>query len=291
MSDLKEHIEYFKSSDKGLGLPFGIVDFKQSTRYIDDLYTPSLRDFHVIFWYKKGRGKYYIDFQPYTYEADTIILVSSNQVHSMDRLTSDQDMCSIIFQPDFLYRGDNQLIQMFQFTLSDHIKGQQVIKLNEQQKEQMQVLWNLMFETYANGSDTTLEQKFYHYLCLVLLECQNAQELLGPEEVKDDQAVLCDAFNELLEANYKQEYSVSYYADKMALTNKTLLRITKKHLHMTPKEAIDARRILEMKRLLRGSNQSIKNIAYDFGFEDPTNMVKYFKKHSGETPSNFKHRM
>ena len=43
-----------------------------------------------------------------------------------------------------------------------------------------------------------------------------------------------------------------------------------------------------MKRLLRGTTIPSKNIAYDMGFDEPTNMVKYFKKHVDMTPNAFR---
>ena len=46
-----------------------------------------------------------------------------------------------------------------------------------------------------------------------------------------------------------------------------------------------------MKRELRGTTKSIKEIAYDLGFDEPTNMVKYFKKHVNFTPTAFRDQM
>jgi AraC-like DNA-binding protein len=45
---------------------------------------------------------------------------------------------------------------------------------------------------------------------------------------------------------------------------------------------------LEIKRFLMNTNLSIKEIAYQTGFEDPTNFVKFFKKHSNRTPAEFR---
>ncbi|AYZ12784.1 AraC family transcriptional regulator [Chryseobacterium arthrosphaerae] len=33
---------------------------------------------------------------------------------------------------------------------------------------------------------------------------------------------------------------------------------------------------------------SIKQIAYELNFIEPSNLIKYFKKHTGQTPSSFK---
>jgi transcriptional regulator GlxA family with amidase domain len=43
-----------------------------------------------------------------------------------------------------------------------------------------------------------------------------------------------------------------------------------------------------MKRMLKGTDMPVKEIAYDMGFDEPTNMVKFFKKHTSLTPQGFR---
>jgi len=45
---------------------------------------------------------------------------------------------------------------------------------------------------------------------------------------------------------------------------------------------------LEIKRLLAYSSKSVQEVAFHFGFEEPTNMVKFFKKHTNKTPTQFR---
>lgn len=46
--------------------------------------------------------------------------------------------------------------------------------------------------------------------------------------------------------------------------------------------------VLEIKRALATSNASVQEITYTFGFDEPTNFVKYFKKHTGYSPAQFR---
>ena len=43
--------------------------------------------------------------------------------------------------------------------------------------------------------------------------------------------------------------------------------------------------MLEAKRILAHTTESVKEIGYNLGFEEPTNFIKYFKKHSKFTPN------
>lgn len=51
---------------------------------------------------------------------------------------------------------------------------------------------------------------------------------------------------------------------------------------------IDDRVMLEAKRLLAHTQDTIKEIGYTLGYDEPTNFIKYFKKHNGQTPVEFR---
>jgi len=74
----------------------------------------------------------------------------------------------------------------------------------------------------------------------------------------------------------------------MNVSEKKLTNATKKIAGRTPKELIDDRVMLEAKRLLTHTNHSIKEIGYELGFEEPTNFIKFFKKHAAKTPIEFR---
>jgi len=67
-----------------------------------------------------------------------------------------------------------------------------------------------------------------------------------------------------------------------------LNKATSQILDKTPKQLIDERILLEAKRLLVHSNSTIKEIAFILGYEEPTNFIKYFRKHTQNTPSDFR---
>ena len=74
----------------------------------------------------------------------------------------------------------------------------------------------------------------------------------------------------------------------MQLTYTHLNRIVKAVTGNTAKAFIDSFVILEAKRHLAVSDISVKELTYVMGFDEPTNFVKYFKKHTGLSPVKFK---
>nr|WP_246164293.1 helix-turn-helix domain-containing protein [Xanthovirga aplysinae] len=74
----------------------------------------------------------------------------------------------------------------------------------------------------------------------------------------------------------------------MFITTKRLNKATSSVLGKSPKEIVGNRIILEAKRLLAYTNESIKEIGFHLGFEEPTNFIKYFRKHCNVTPFEFR---
>lgn len=97
-------------------------------------------------------------------------------------------------------------------------------------------------------------------------------------------------FKDLLETSYKNQKQVNYYVKEIITTEKRLNQATTKVLGKTPKEIIDDRIMLEAKRVLAHTTESVKEIGYVLGFEEPTNFIKYFKKHSRVTPTQFREK-
>jgi len=95
-------------------------------------------------------------------------------------------------------------------------------------------------------------------------------------------------FQELVEKDCFKSKQVQYYAQKLNISTKTLNNIVKSIVNNSAKSFIDERTIMQIKRLLISSDQSIKEIAYTSGFNDPTNFFKYFKRFTGSSPEIFR---
>lgn len=94
-------------------------------------------------------------------------------------------------------------------------------------------------------------------------------------------------FNVLVEEHFKKEHTVSFYASELFKAPKTLSNSFKK-LNTSPLQIIHDRIVLEAKRLLMYSERSLKEVAFELGFSDPSNLGRIFKKLEGVSMSEFK---
>ncbi|WP_282051271.1 helix-turn-helix domain-containing protein [Maribacter aquivivus] len=113
----------------------------------------------------------------------------------------------------------------------------------------------------------------------------------GFSEVTNDVKVdLLRGFNLLVEEYYKSEHSVSFYADKLFKSPKTLSNTFSK-FNTTPLQIIHERIILEAKRLLIYTDKTAKEIAYEIGFDDASHLSRLFKNQTQQSPSDFKKQL
>jgi AraC-like DNA-binding protein len=97
-------------------------------------------------------------------------------------------------------------------------------------------------------------------------------------------------YNILVETYFKEAHNVSFYADKLNKSPKTLSNSFSK-LGQSPLRIIHERLILEAKRQLMYTDKSAKAIAYDIGFDDASHLSRLFKKQTNLTPSEFKKQL
>jgi AraC-like DNA-binding protein len=107
------------------------------------------------------------------------------------------------------------------------------------------------------------------------------------ETTKNTKIDLLREFNILVETHFKTAHSVSFYADKLFKSPKTLSNTFAK-LNTSPLQIIHERIVIEAKRLLIYSDKTAKEIAFEVGFEDASHLSRLFKKHTSLSPSDFK---
>ncbi len=99
-----------------------------------------------------------------------------------------------------------------------------------------------------------------------------------------------EGFTALLQQYNRQERNVGFYAQKLNISPKYLSYIVKEVSGKTAARWIDESVILEAKTLLKYSGMSIQEIAYHLNFSTQSFFGKYFKQHTGTSPSRYKRK-
>lgn len=99
---------------------------------------------------------------------------------------------------------------------------------------------------------------------------------------------LYNEFIQLVKQNYTKEHSVSFYARTMNISSSHLCSIVKQQGDKTPLEIIDAIIVMDAKAQLKALDIPVKDIAFMLGFTNTAFFHKYFRKHTGMTPLEYR---
>ena len=270
---------------EGLPQEFEIIDFDLLfTEFSEEIKKPHRVDFYQIFWFQKGSSTHVVDFKPIKIESNSLLFINKNSVQLFDTKTkfkgkailfTDNFFCMTRLDTQFLKSTIlfNDLLSVAQISVTDTIIG---------------TIYKLLENETKNQKDKYQSDIIRNNLQNLLLYSERERKKQGFVEFeKDKNLEFALIFKDLLENHFIQHKNVGFYATKMNISTKKLNQTTSKIFGKTPKNIIDDRVLLECKRLLVHTNDSVKEIAYSLGFEEPTNFIKYFKKHTGETPSSF----
>lgn len=105
-----------------------------------------------------------------------------------------------------------------------------------------------------------------------------------------NQRAIFQEFVTLIETYYKTQKSVSFYTAVLNLPARNLNEILKDLIGSTAQDLIIDRTLLEAKRELSFTTKSIKEIAFDLGYETPHYFSRIFKKKILLSPEEFRKR-
>lgn len=99
---------------------------------------------------------------------------------------------------------------------------------------------------------------------------------------------LFDRFIQLVTEYHDRERGMAFYAEKLCLTPKYLSKLVKQASGRSAPDWIDSFVILEAKNMLKYSDVPIKEIVYRLHFPNQSVFYKFFKTHTGQTPSEYR---
>lgn len=94
----------------------------------------------------------------------------------------------------------------------------------------------------------------------------------------------------LLEAHHREHWPVSRYARQLGLSAERLNRIVRAETGSSVQQMIHARLAREASRWLVHVAAPVSRLAFELGFDDPAYFCRFFKRHTGLTPREYRAR-
>lgn len=242
--------------------------------------------FNMIVYYTEGESRQLVDFVWHPIKKNTIIHISKGQINAF-QFTKGLKGYILLFTDSYLRKQinalpKNEIIRLFNAHLFSPI-------IQVPKDSNVLSYFNLFYEEYTNSKEDYNQENTYKSLhSIIFSKLERLKQYQTFHLKRTDKLEMFLQFKSLLETHYKSSRNADFYADKLNITYKHLNTICKSAVGVTVKQFIDQFLVLEAKRLLINSDIKSTELAYNLGFEEPTNFVKYFKKHTGFTPNSFK---
>lgn len=252
---------------------------------------PHIHSYYQIIWFKSGNGKHFVDFKEYDVYDNTIFFIARNQVHYFDQHTNYKGVL-LHFNAAFLMQNDDEADLFLTHSLFNnpyqqpYYRGDSINHLLEEYIRQLK-------DELQSDEDFGKEELLRAYLKAFLIQVQRQKNKLEKNNrntapAVNERRLKLTHFINLIDLHYNKGLSVAEYAELMHVSVRTLSNLTHQLLNKTPSLMIQERIILEANRLLLYSNLNVNQIGYRLGFDDPSYFVKYFKKHTKSSPSEFR---
>ncbi|WP_142688301.1 AraC family transcriptional regulator [Chitinophaga polysaccharea] len=237
---------------------------------------------YFIVLIESGSITYNIDSQDFTLTDGHLLFAMPNQFFTLPAKTDDLKYFKVLFDENTLAL----LPQQYPFLVNP--LNAQTIALDNAAKERVIKVFGILNQILYVDRHETDTEIILAYLNSLLSELNSAY-FKNKESANILNANLSKfiEFKLVVETHLAEQPSINAIAEKLALTTNSLYRIVKEYAGTSPKDYFINRLMAEAQRKLRYSNTSIKELAYELGFNDPDYFSRLFKKSTGKSASEF----
>lgn len=256
--------------------------FRDMTEFLgNDLPGNSFMFDGFIFQYcEKGSLRIRINYSEYSVSAGDMFVVLPKHIFTVLECTPDFKV-KMLFSPldcvhNLPVKPDMDLLR--------NINVCPCVELSEEKQKELENLYSIV-RHYDNPDVQSQQIKNALMLSLVLIVISVFTKSVSQCEGLYSRAEnLTRSFFTLLLQHFETERNVSFYANKLCITPKYLSTIIKSVTKFSVQNWINEVVLIEIKRYLRTTEQTVQQISERLHFSTPSSFVRFFRMHTGETP-------
>lgn len=241
----------------------------------------------VVFVCLGGEGKIVVDMQTISIRRGSIVILLPYSVIQLADISDNTRITLIATGMGFLEKlALSQPVENY----VEKIREMPCLQLSENQLEQAKKIYLFVEKLYKEATGPLKQEIRSSLLTLLALEIVTLfaenKESGNPRLSRQDQVFR--NFTISLAKNVSQHRTVEFYANEACLTPKYFSTVIKKRSGKLPMDWITERTIVLIKFLLQNSDKSIQEISNDLNFPNQSFFTRYFKNHTGFTPTAFR---
>ncbi|MBP1168032.1 AraC-like DNA-binding protein [Chryseobacterium sp. PvR013] len=257
--------------------------------YIIQPNIPYRADYFCIFMIQKGDVTFRLDDKSYEVSKGDIVFCPMLETFWVDEISEDYNAKYIFFSLNFIsdagfnYKSNNVLKSLSSDPTHIIRNEPDVYRKLNFHLDELQVLNDKEKDNYY------FNEMIWHHFSLVIYEIDNyfkKTEKLHVVTNREDE--LTTSFFKLVQEHFKEEHNVQFYADKLFISRKYLTKVINKTVFKSPRDIIHQVLAVEARLLLRNPNLNVNEVASQLSFSDQASFSKFFKKHTGRSPLEYR---
>ncbi|GAB2817493.1 helix-turn-helix domain-containing protein [Ferruginibacter profundus] len=247
-------------------------------------------NYFSLIWVTEGTGKVIADFAEYDFEANSLFAFAPYQPFMFSG-TQPIKGIAIYFHPEFfcIYKHDKEV--SCNGVLYNNVYKPPFVKVDEPSAATLKMLCHQL-ETEMQNPALAQYELLVSYLKIFLITASRLKTQQQPEaavSVKgNEEPFILQKLKDAIEENFKTKHSPADYAEMLYISPKALAKITKSHFNKTLSSLINERIIIEAKRELYLTDKTVKEIAWELGYEDEYYFSRFFKVNADVSPQLYR---
>ena len=241
-----------------------------------------------IIFCTSGMARFSVNTEERTIQSGQVTIINANEVVDSCLFSPNFDAILLCMSQEF----SSEVMMSYQDLSSIllFVRRHPVVMLTEEECDMFMSYYRMLKSKVANHSHRFQKSLVRTLLLAMLYDMGNivyTHQQVNEKSKKRADAILV-AFIRLVETNFRVQRRVSWYAEQLCITPKYLSSTVKNASSRTPNEWIDYYVVLEARVQLRNTAKSIKEISRDLCFPNQSFFGKFFKEHSGMSPSAYR---
>ena len=251
---------------------------------------PHRHDYHELLWVRSGSGEHVLDGRALAVVPGAITIVGRGQVHVF---TQARDLRGTVLRfGDELVLGGGSRERAAPAWLLAGRSGRSIAVPEADVPSLESTLAALEREARLRTDPCTGELE-RHLVSVILLWMERWYDASRAEgcDAGDAELQLYRRFAAQLDRDFPRHHDAGHYADALGVPAATLSRALTQVTGRPTKELVTDRVMLEAARLLRFTDLTIGEVAWQTGFADPLYFSRAFKRYTGDAPKAYRARV
>ncbi len=247
-------------------------------------------NYFSLIWVTAGSGKLKADFAKYDFEANSLFAFAPYQPYMFTEMHSTKGI-AIYFHPEFfcIHRHDKEVAS--NGVLYNNVYQPPFVNIDENAAATLKMVTGRIEIEMQNPALAQYEL-LVSYLKIFLITASRLKKQQQPEataSVQDSkEPFILQKLKDAIEDNYKTKHSPKDYAEILYISPKALAKMTKTHFNKTLSSLINERIVIEAKRELYLTDKTVKEIAYELGYDDEYYFSRFFKINADVSPQLYR---